>query len=69
MVVLLQSSSILSHCKPKYPIETLKKTRSLKETEKAHEGRTKLIDEETVMLIKKQTLGNCVLMINDFNNN
>lgn len=58
MVVLLQSSSILAHCKPKYPLETLKKTRSLKETEKAHEGRTQLVDEETVLLNKKQTLGN-----------
>lgn len=57
MVVLLQSSSILAHCKPKYPIDTLKKTRSLRETEQAHEGRTQLIDEETVQLNKKQTLG------------
>lgn len=57
MVVLLQSSSILAHCKPKYPIDTLKKTRSLLETEQAHEGRTQLIDEETVQLLSKQTLG------------
>lgn len=62
MVVLLQSSSILAHCKPKYPIETLKKTRSLNETEKAHEGRTQLIDEETVRLNKKQTLGKFVFI-------
>ena len=57
MVVLLQSSSILAHCRPKYPIDTLKKTRSLRETEQAHEGRTQLIDEETVQLNQKQTLG------------
>ena len=57
MVVLLQSSSILAHCSPKYPLATLKKSRSLIDTAKKHEDRIRLTDENAIQLHEKETLG------------
>lgn len=57
MVVLLQSSSILAHCSPKYPLATLKKNRNLERTAKQHEERLRLTDDEAIKQHKKETLG------------
>jgi hypothetical protein len=57
MVVLLQSSSILAHCSPKYPLATLKKNRNLGQTAKEHEERLRLTDDEAIKQHKKETLG------------
>lgn len=57
IIVLLQSTSILAHCNPKYPLATLKGYRNLAQTLKKHEDRIPITDPEEIRRHRKETYG------------